>query len=408
MILDRVLKLYDTEPDLLKRRRPGSGNPTASAVGGCLAAMEQLRFPALSHPEMRPIRAAWVFEDGDLHATDLKAKLLRAFPGMTGLSEEAFYFRVPLTSEQEGPVAEKILNRTLWGTLRNGFVPPRVERGADGGLGRVRLIDPAEKYRLGHVLDSAAGILWSPLFVDHVVNHPEHGLVVMEFKSMSRFAFRKALLGEMDYRNRMQLAMIGDATGLDMVWALKAKDTSHLLEIAFLRGADKTRVTLTRTNGQQEHFLVPKPGLVVTQAGEPVELQENDTWDVGEVWTPWDPTLLEQARQRILRVLLFDPATQPWDREFGPSFVCQTCDGTGTQVNQKNKPEPLKKPKPCPDCGQTGKIDQAELPWNCSYCPVVKSCWAQAQVRLELGAKPSYVIRREDYEASGLAFAPHA
>ena len=87
MILDRVLRLYDTEPDLLKRRAPSKGNPTASSAGNCLAQLEMLRFPDLSKPESRPIRSSWVLEDGDLHAADLKAKLQRAFPNLTGLGE---------------------------------------------------------------------------------------------------------------------------------------------------------------------------------------------------------------------------------------------------------------------------------------------------------------------------------
>ena len=132
MILEKVLALYETEPDLLKRRKYPSGNPTASAVGGCLAAMQMCRFPALTHPEMRPIRSAWVFEDGDLHAQAVKEKVQRAFPKITGLSEECFYFPVPVTSEQETALAAKIANRSLWGTIRPGFVPPKVERGPDG------------------------------------------------------------------------------------------------------------------------------------------------------------------------------------------------------------------------------------------------------------------------------------
>ena len=412
MILERVLALYETEPDLLKRRKPPSGNPTASAVGGCLAAMQMCRFPALTHPEMRPIRSAWVFEDGDLHAEAVKAKIVRAFPGITGLSEECFYFPVPVTSEQEMALQAKITARDMWGSIRHGFVPPKVERGPDGGLGKVRLIPQADRYRLGFIVDPGSGILWCPLYVDHVMNHPEHGLVVMEFKSMSRFAFRKALLGEMGDRERMQLAMIGAATGLDTCWILKGKDTAHLLEIVFLRGQEKTRVTLTKTNGQQETFLVPRPGLAVDLEGRPVDLQENETWDVGEVWTPWDPALLEQARQRVLDVLLFEPSAdaevrdKSWMREFGPDYQCPTCDGTGTQTNRKGGNEPLKKPKPCETCGQTGLLDSAVLPFNCSYCSVVKTCWASAKVRLEIGTKPEYIIDRADYEASGLTFTP--
>jgi hypothetical protein len=205
----------------------------------------------------------------------------------------------------------------------------------------------------------------------------------------------------------MQLAMIGAATGLDCVWIVKGKDTAHLLEIAFLRGQDKTRVTLTKTNGQQETFLVPRPGLAVDLEGRPVEIQENETWDVGEVWTPWEPGLLDEARRRVLDVLLFEPAgDKAWMREYGPDFQCPTCDGTGTQTNRKGGSEPLKKPKPCETCGQTGLLEEASLPWACGYCSTVRHCWAPAKPRLEIGTKPEWIIRRADYEASGLTFTP--
>lgn len=420
MILEKVLALYDTEPDLRKRRAPARGNPTASAAGNCLAQLQMLRFPDLSHPEMRPIRSAWVLEDGDLHAADLKAKIIRAFPKLTGLSEELFYFPVPVSGEQMAALYRKILDRSLWGTIGNGFVPPRVERGRDGGLGKVRLVDrdPRNRKRprpLGFVLDTVNGRLWAPLYVDHVVNHPEHGLILAEFKSMSRYGFRRALLGDMDYRAQMQLAMMGEATGLNCVWFCKSKDTSHILEIAFLRDTMKTAVVLTKTNGTKETFLVPKPGFAVNLAGEPVELKEAEDWDVGAVWTPWEPALLMHARQRILDVLLFEPDPDPavrdrqWTREYGPTFVCETCSGTGVQILRKGSTEPLKKAKPCTDCGETGQMGEAELPnFPCGYCSVVKACWASAQPRLEISDKPRWIVRRADYEASGLTFTPRA
>ena len=413
MILSRILSMYESEPDLLRLRRAATGNPTASAVGNCLAQLTMLRFPKLTNPEMRPIRTAWVFQDGHRQAEELKAMIERAYPGLGGLGEELFYFGVPVTEAQEMALAAKIADGSLWGTVRHRFVPPRVELGAEGGLARTRLAerdpnDPSRPRRMGFIVDPGSSMFWCPLYIDHMLKHPDHGLVLVEFKAMSRFGFRRAMMGDLEWRIQMQMAMMLDATGLDHgLIFIQCKDTCHKLELAFLRGQEKTRVTLTKTNGQQETFLVPRPGLAVDLEGRPVDLQENETWDVGEVWTPWDPALLEQARRRVLDVLLFEPAgDKAWMREFGPSFLCETCSGTGTQVIRKNSTEPLKKPKPCVDCNATGQLEEAVLPWACSYCATVRHCYGPAKARLEIGTKPEWIIRRADYEASGLTFTP--
>ena len=414
MLLDKVLALYDTEADLVKRRQPAKGNPTASAAGNCAAQLQMLRVPHLTRPQVRPIRTAWTFEDGDMHAADLKAKIRRAFPALGGMSEELFYFSVPIDAATERRLADKILDRSLWGTIIRGFVPPRIALGQDGTKDRVRLAprddrNPDRPKPLGFVLDPGTLVLWVPLYVDHVVRLPDFGrLCVVEFKSMSRFSFRRALMGDMGYRERVQLAMTAEATGLDPVWFVKCKDTAHLLEIAFLSGAERTRVTLTRTNGQQDIFWV-RENRVETEAGQPSgeDLREDNSWDAGEVWTPRDPALLQGARERILRVLLYEPPADAqerlvgWWREYGPDFVCPTCGGTKIQTMQKSGRQPLKKPKPCEDCGQTGILEEADLPWQCSYCSCVTSaCYPFA--RLELTDQPRYIVARKDFEAAGL------
>lgn len=424
MILDRVVQLYETVPDLVKRRAPGKGNPTASAAGNCAAALEMLRYPELTHPEMRPVRTAWVFEDGDRHAADLKDKLARAFPGMGGLSEELFYFPVPVTPEQRMSLTTLIESRRLWGTLRPGFLPPHIAMGQNGSKDTMRLAprDPRDSGRpqsLGFVIDPAVDVLWVPLYVDHILRHQGLGrLVLVEFKSMSRFGFRRALLGDVGYRERVQLAMMHAATGLDCCWFIKNKDTGHLLEIAFLSpsdGARRTRVSLLRSNGRQEVYWVTDAatGAAVPETGgDTVELREDDTWEVAEVWTPRDPALLAQARARILKVLLFTPPTDPvarllaWDREYGPGdFRCPVCQGTGTQTLRKGSREPLKKAKPCEDCAGSGLLEEAPLPvFPCGYCATVATCWPMA--RKEITDRPRFIVRRADIEASGLTFHP--
>lgn len=420
MILDKILQLYDTEPDLVKRRQPGKGNPTASAAGGCAAAMQMLRWPTLTSPQPRNVRAAWVFEDGDRIAEDLREKMRRAFPGLSGLEEELFYFRVPIDAATEYRLIEMIVARRLWGTVIRGFLPPRISLGHDGAKDKMRLAprdarDMNRPQPLGFVVDPGSGALWAPLYVDHVLRHPGlNRLAVVEYKSMSRFAFRKALMGNMGYRERVQLAMIADATGLDTVWFLKCKDTAHLLEMAFVSSpeARHTRMTLLRTNGEQETWWIDRGRATSETTGKTVdEIADDDSWNVGEAWSPYDRSLLDTARARILNVLLYEPPDDPaerlrsWAREYGPSFVCPVCDGTGTQTRRKNGREPLKTPKPCEDCGTTGRMAEATLPWQCSYCATTAACYPMAKLEFA-GGRPRYIVRREEVEAAGLTFTP--
>ncbi|MDP3767831.1 MAG: hypothetical protein Q8S13_07435, partial [Dehalococcoidia bacterium] len=93
-----------------------------------------------------------------------------------------------------------------------------------------------------------------------------------------------------------------------------------------------------------------------------------------------------------------------WHREYGPSFVCARCGGNGTQTMAKGGREPLKKPKPCEDCGATGRLDEAELSFPCSYCSVIGHCYPFA--KLTFDNKPHYTVKRSDWEASGITFTP--
>jgi hypothetical protein len=431
MILEAILRKYEEDPVLVKRRQPGRGNPTASQAGTCAAQLQMLRFPAWTHPEMRSVRSAWVFEDGDLHAAALKAKIEAAYPNRSALAEELFYFPVPITPEQERTLEGKIANRTLWGTIAPGFVPPLIQLATADRKARMRLAerDPRDGSRprpMGFIVDPGTGMGWAPVYIDLVWSHPEQKrLMVVENKSMSRFAFRRALLGTMGYRERCQLAMIAEATGLDTMWFVKAKDTAHLCEIGFVSDVDRTTVTIRRSNGTKESYWVKdsERGIAESQAtGQTVELRESEDWDIAEVWTPRDPTLLKQIRDRILTVLLFDPPEDPearlrsWAREYGPNFNCQNCGGTGVQTLKKGGDrEPLKTPKECEDCGGTvgtkkapgtpgsGKLDRARLSaFPCGYCSVIRACWPMAT--LEVGDKPVWWVTREDVEAKGLTF----
>ncbi len=116
--------------------------------------------------------------------------------------------------------------------------------------------------------------------------------------------------------------------------------------------------------------------------------------------------------RRILRATV----THLPEREYGPDFTCETCEGTGMQSKAKTGGAPLKRgPKPCPDCERaavagiegmgtpSGRVARAALPFQCRYCPFVTPCWPQAKLEIE-NERPHFWITRQDYEASGVTF----
>ena len=98
------------------------------------------------------------------------------------------------------------------------------------------------------------------------------------------------------------------------------------------------------------------------------------------------------------RILLATPTQLP-AREYGPSFACPTCEATGRQERTKGTREPLKRGgKPCVDCGATGTLTEAPLPWNCRYCAFVGTCWPMAQLSFDEGERPVYTVKRSEVE----------
>lgn len=410
MIVSKIRALYEAED------KPQRGNPTGSRFGKCVAQMQLLRFPEIGQPEPFPVRSKITMEEGDRVEEWWGQQIERAFPNLSGLQQEPFYFRVPLLPDQIESVRRQIAlpygtDGRLWGTLVPGFSPPRIDyveatdriklkllpRGKDGG--------PA---KLGFVLDPGAGCVWAPTYVDRILKHEDLGgrPAVLEKKAMSNWAFRRVLLNHLDYERRAQLAGLVEATGLDLVLLAYRKETAHLAEVVYTRAAERARVVIAKLNGQEETYWADPSGAetVLDATGKSVSLPGDHEWEVAQVWTPFEPALLEQIRERVRRVLLWDGNLATLHREAGPSFTCETCDGTGTQTMAKRGGAPLKKAKPCEDCAG-GHLDRARLPsWPCGYCATRAVCYPMA--KLELTDKPTYWIKRAEWESSGLSFMP--
>lgn len=423
-------------------KESGRGNPTGSKLGTCTAQLQQLQWRDLLNVPPAPWqpRSVMTVEMGRLLGGWMAGAVGQSFPGLFGLKEQPFYLPIPYPDGIKADEVERVFrakieerlrdnSRRLWGTAlgpKDKFAPPKVEllRGGQLKTTGISLGNPQKDWR-GLVLEPRRRMLWTPVFVDGVLNHPEHGLAVVEDKTMSTPAFRRAVLGRMDYGYRCQLLAATRATGFDAaVWLCLRKETAHWAEITFLKKHAGVRVDLIRTSGVRETYMVadadrgvlqrqlpPPDGEAAALPPPTVELNKFDAaWDTALVWTPFDEgAVLEQMHERAWRVVLStaDKGAEGWLREYGPDFACPTCDGTGTQANAKTTGQPLKAgPKPCADCGATGQLEEVELPWQCAYCDVNGNCWGKAGVRLELDTRPHYLIKRDAYGASGLGFTP--
>ena len=449
MIVEGVRALYQQKAE----KESGRGNPTGSKLGACTAQLQQMMWR--DHLDVPPApwqpRSVMTVEMGRLLGEWMAGIVGQSFPGLFGLKEQPFYLPIPYPDGIKPDEVERVFglrvgerlannSRRLWGTLlgpKDRFTPPKVEilKGGQLKTTGISLGNPQKDWR-GLVLEPRKRMLWTPVFVDGVLNHPEHGLAVVEDKTMSTPAFRRALLGRMDYGYRAQLLAAVKATGFDLaVWLCLRKETAHWAEITFLRKHAGVRVDLIRTSGVRESYIVADAdkGILVPAEGEAkgrdlnlldaIEINKRDaTWDTALVWSPFEEgALLEQMYQRAWRVVLStaDRGAEGWLREYGPEFACRKCAGEGKltcrQCHGTGVTPKLRKPcgpcggamtLPCEPCKGTGQLEEAELPWQCSYCSVNENCWGKAGVRLEVDSRPHYLVRRDAYLASGLGFVP--
>ena len=378
MITERVLSDLDL-PD------PGDrlGNPLrGSRLGRCARQSAYMLWPHLFPPLPLPARAKLVFRFGDLIHDMIRREYRRVLPGEWGMEEQRFWFVVPLSTKEADAAQRKIEAGWLLGVVIPDF--PR------GGS----FLKP-----IGAVLDPVAPALCVPIRVDGIADlsalgKPYYGLATVEIKRMATAGFRAALRGQVDYAYRVQMAAEADAAGLDThIYVSIRKDTCHILEIIYSRLATAIEVRFTKSSKIVERMRVADNG----------DDRETD-WEAAEVQHPFEPRLLEEARARVRRILVSKPDALP-DREYGPSFGCLVCDGSGTQTRQKGRAALLKTPKPCETCRATGTLDEAALPFQCSYCPSVGHCYG-AIARLEVTDRPRYLVTRTDYAASGLMFTP--
>jgi hypothetical protein len=407
MLVDRVLRDLDV-PDEDER----GGNPLrGSRLGRCARQSAYMLWPDAFPPEPLPARTKLVFAFGDMIHEMVRRQFRRVCPGEWGMEEERFHFKVPLTVKE----AEAALALYRCGALR-GIVQ---EAGMLRDYGRPwdTHLFPVEqmRHKRGLWLNLAEPALYIPLHVDGIADTGTWGLAPTEIKSMTSVGFRYALAGRLDYAYRMQMAVAVDATATDTVlYVAVRKDTCHLLEVVYSRQVGAVRVTFTKQAQLVRAFTAP---LSPDVADADTSVTPMDDWEAALLEHPFEPELLDEARARVKRILMATPNNLP-EREHRPDFTCRRCDGTGTQTKAKNTGLPLKKPKPCEDCetsaarspldvpAPTGQLAEAELPWQCRYCPSIHHCWGELQPRLDFDreAKPHFFVTRAAYIASGIGW----
>src|SRR5438094_3181131 len=364
-------------------------------------------FPGAFSPAPLPARAKLVFKFGHLVHDFIRAELRRVTPGEWGAEEERFHVAVPLSVKEARACEGHLRARRLIGTVEKG-------------------LNAKPDARRGLVLNLAEPALYVPLHVDGIADAGPYGLASVEIKSMATGSFLRALKGHVEYSYRVQMAAALEATQLDTQMLIACrKETSHLLDVVYSRQVDTVTIRFTKqsrlikllevrdgpTSAGRGGAAAPGGDLLHPPGGAhpgdpgpvgvpPAPGPDPSTadWEAAEVCHPFEPRLLDEARGRVKRVLLATPLNLP-AREYGPSFACPTCEATGRQERTKGTREPLKKgPKPCGDCGATGTLSEAPLPWQCRYCAFVGICWPMAHLSLDEGERPVYTVNRESVE----------
>lgn len=383
----------------------------ASTAGSCARRLAMGLFPERFSPApMTPRRRARLMAGREFERV-CQGVIQKELPAHAA-GETAFLWPVKVDDVTMAAALDKVLSGRA-----SGHVLPYMN---PNDIGRWRFAcTEAGMTRLGGiVLDPDASIVYIPALADGIADlsdhypHLRYGLGTQEFKTMATAGFRRILRGHLDYGYRTQFAIQVDAANLDThVGTFYRLETSHGIEIIYSRKAERVRATFTLTSGVQ---------IVTEGTVEPPV----DEWDEVQIEHPFEPRLLEQARARIARVLRSTADDLP-EREAGPSFVCDACDGAGIQkcaycdengVSKRSKKGADCKAegceggsKRCTHCAR-GRVDEAELGFPCGWCPFLDACWG-ALVRIEkptkpgdAGGRPRFLVKREDYEQSGITF----
>jgi hypothetical protein len=411
MLLEAFLRHFQEQP--AERYRTLG----ASSAGSCARRLAYAMFPEryMSEP-MTPRRRARLFAGREFERLCLGVvqKMLPAHAA----GETAFLWPIPVDADTLLMAMDKIREDRLSGHVLPNMNPNLIPRW------RAACVDKGMSRLGGIVIDPVASTVYIPALSDGIVDASEHyqgnlGMSTVEFKTIATAGFRKSLSGTIDYSYRVQSAVQVDAANLDTHTLIFYRlETSHAIEVIYSKKAQGIRATFHLSNGSRLEKAAP--------IQEPAE-----EWDEAQIHHPFEPHLLQQARERLQRVLRSTIDDLP-EREYGPSFVCRECDGQGIvkcaycdaegiakrskfKKTKPGEPKIAKEGVPCKrsngapmlpcDCDK-GVLAVAELGFPCAWCPFLASCYPFAKMAIpdKAFSRPKVLIDRAQYEASGMTF----
>lgn len=415
----------------------------ASSVGGCGRKLAYSHWPELYPPEPMSARRRMRMDAGRAYEAHVVGRMRARRPEAVA-GETAFLWPVPLDHDTMAAALAKVdAGRVVGHVIGRHFMLPVP---FDGELSFYQTMCATKGMtRLGGiVLDPRWNVAWLPALSDMIADVEPYGLATAEFKTISTFGFRRVMAGHVDYQYRTQCAVQVSAARLDTHALLYYRiETSHGIELVYSRKVAETRVEVLLSNGQRRtlsggaHGMPAGDGAGVGGGNDDRDRDldgaeadarglRDDEWDIVRVETPFDETLLDQARERVRAVLRSTPDTLPV-REYGPTFRCEKCLGTGMHAcpycvngisKRAKKPGTPCKAEGCSEgemyckgCDARGTLDAAPLPFPCSYCAFKASCWTDGEGLMyetvlpdkAFGA-PRFMVSRERYERAGLHF----
>ena len=236
--------------------------------------------------------------------------------------------------------------------------------------------------KIGYHIDFA----FQHTIIDTLGNETTNGIGVAEIKSMSDYAFNRALNGEIEKPYLCQAWVYKEATDFNpVVFICYRKETSHMLEIVFDRNATEVIVTKTLT-------------------GNPLELAKHDPITLTTISSPFDDSVGDYVRERIKYLKLTKLITPPYGVDWLINEV-PGADAVEDEVEKvQGKKAALEKLNQYTDAAGHAPIPQQNGSWYTfntgrailgfpcgGYCGFMKICFPTAQMELK-GDKPVWVI----------------
>lgn len=192
---------------------------------------------------------------------------------------------------------------------------------------------------------------------------------IVEIKTMSDYAFDRALKGEIDHAYLCQAWVYAESTSFNpVVFICYRKETSHMVEVIFDRNASETVV-------------------VQRYGGDPMELATNDPLLIAEIKTPFDGSVQEEVRAKFARL-------NQLNGEIDLTVGERKIEHEEVRVQGKVKAMETEKtygpPTRMAGSWFTFNTGRQIAGFPCSYCPHIRRCLG-ANLEIKNG-KPIWVI----------------